>query len=239
MQHKNREVLNNIVFRTTSFDRNEPLIYNNDNILTEGSGTITHVDFSAREHSNILVGEFEYTIWNLNYSRELNVNAIPLIKEHVRIGQEQYNQIQNLNENEILNFNMINKLIIIHSFILNKKYKKLSIPEEFTEFLYKKYFQKNNKILIYSKPIQDNPIDLDYYCNEKKIINNKKHYSGRSYFDLDNLINEKDSEMNKYKVYSVASRCGFKRLGESDIFELKPTIIKNKINNKVQLIKII
>src|SRR5690606_33069144 len=89
-----------------------------------------------------------------------------LLKDHQ--AENIYDELRNAIKNEI-GVHMYSKVILIQNFILHPNYRKHGITEEFIEFVYRGFYDDNNIIIALVKPLQDNPIDIDFFLNQKHV----------------------------------------------------------------------
>jgi hypothetical protein len=52
------------------------------------------------------------------------------------------------------------------------------------------------------------------------------------YYSLDELLKNEDTEINEYKLFAVANRCGFQRINESHLFLFSPEKIDGRMREK-------
>ena len=98
--------------------------------------------------------------------------------------------------------------------------------EKFTEMIYNTFHDPKTAIIVYAKPIQYK----DIYVNDENYFNYKsiqfkekgliKSIPATKYYSFNNLSPKKDNkESDVYRVYSVANRCGFNRIENTDFFK--------------------
>ncbi|MDA3781071.1 MAG: hypothetical protein PF487_12740, partial [Bacteroidales bacterium] len=128
--------------------------------------------------------------------------------------------------------------------VLNKNFRKQGITEEFIEMMYRNFYSEDIAIIMLVKPFQDNTIDADFYLNHKQIIirdslNEIEDYtiSALDYYSLNELTEKKDIELNEYKLFTVANRCGFQRINDSYLFLFEPKKILKRISEKQKYIQ--
>jgi hypothetical protein len=159
------KILTDITFKTQLYRKNFDIINEDDNFITECDGTISHLQIEEQKHP-IHIGEYGFSVWNIALGNQLKVNFKKLIKS---LGFEPsyfelYREIKGG-----LNLNNYDKIVIIHTLVLHPDYRKHGIVEEFVEMLYRDFYNNNTAIFALVKPFQDNPIDMDYYMNQKTI----------------------------------------------------------------------
>jgi len=235
---KNYELWERLTFKTTNYGRNFDLISDNDTFITECDGEISEVRIED-DKPPFIVGEYCFSIWNLSLAREFDVDLLGIIDDD--FTESAYTEIHDLIKDKEIKLNKIDKLIIIHTFILHPKYKKNGVFDEFIEYIYGKYYWGgDNKLLMLVKPVQTNEIDLDYY-QKRKDIELKQELSKNSpvviipaseYYDIDGLLTKEDNEHNEYKLYAHACKSGFNRISDTHIFEFKSEYIKFRMEEK-------
>jgi hypothetical protein len=233
-----QKLWNKLTFKTTSYRKNFDLSFENENFITEHDGTISEVRINQNKPP-FQVGEFQFSTWNFGFAKEFNVNLTDYLEEHY--FEDTYNELIKLIKNNKISLNNINKLVLLHTFILHPDYRKMGVTEEFIEFIYRDFIYGNNNLLIaLIKPIQENPIDFDFFWN-KRIVNMKKsvgkdvpyiEMNARNYYKLNKLVEDYDNEMTKYKLFAVAKRCGFERIDESHLFSLNTNYVIDRLKNK-------
>src|SRR5690606_33610830 len=123
------------------------------------------------------------------------------------------------------------------NFILHPNYRKHGITEEFIEFVYRGFYDDNNIIIALVKPLQDNPIDIDFFLNQKHVEVRRvvKNYHdvdvvpAKEYYSIEDLFKKTDREINEYKLFALANKCGFNRIGDSNLFTFNPERILQRI----------
>lgn len=235
----NNIILKNLTFKTTSYRKNYDITHEYDNFITEHEGVISKVRMDEFKPP-FQVGEYQFTTWNIKLAKEFNIDLIEYLDYY--IYENTYNEMQYLLHNKKLSLKNVNKLILLHTYIIHPNYRKKGVTEEFIEFLYRDFVfgNENNLLIALIKPIQTNPIDYDYFSYEK-IITTKdsiekneeyKKISGNNHYKIDELTKNDDIEIIEYKLFALAKRLGFERISESHLFKLNPSIIKEKIGEK-------
>lgn len=234
---KDWEIWDNLTFKTTSYHKNFDFVNNNESIITEYTGTISLIRLVDYKPP-LIIGEFDLSIWNIGLGKKLNVNLKKLIKEH-KI-EDTYAELIKVIENKNININDYDKLILINNFVICPDYRKHGITEEFVEYLYREFYNENNLIISLVKPLQDNSIDANIYFKIKTVefhpsIENYQKIEVIPtvvYYSLDDLLLKEDKELNEYKLFSVASKCGFNRIDDSYLFMFTPDKAFERIINK-------
>lgn len=232
----NYKTWSRLTFKTTSFRKNFDLCIPNENFITENEGHVSILRF-VENKLPMIIGEYSFSVWNIGLTRDLNIDLIELINME-EFNDDIYKELRHLIRKNKFNLDETSRLILIHTLILHPQYRKLNISEEFIEFLYRDFYHGNNsKMIALIKPIQDNLIDREYFYNHK-LINVKNYHNeidnlipATTYYNLNKFKNS-DEEMIKYKLFSVASRCGFNRLHDTNLFEFEPTKIHERLRIK-------
>ncbi|MFW6219413.1 MAG: hypothetical protein ACOC33_00965 [bacterium] len=227
------ELWDKITFKTTTFSKNSDFLLDNEQFISEHDGEVFKINFDDNKPAK-LIGEFGLSIWNITLSNYLNVDLLPLIKTYSK-DVDSYSELLKIIENNEFDLSSCKKLIVIQYFVLNDEHRKNKITEEFFEYIFRNFYDDTNtKILCLVKPLQYNEMDYDYFFNIKTIIDktNNKKIPAKNFFGLNKYLEKKDRELNEYKLFSVASKCGLKRIGESYLFELKPKKILKRIEEK-------
>jgi len=240
MEKNDIALWSDITFKTHCYRKNYDLSCKNDNIITENEGEISVVRMSQHKPP-LTIGEYSFSVWNIELGKKLGVNIKKLIKD--QLLDNTYNELLDVVNNKQISINNLNRLILIHSLILHPDYRKHEITEEFMEFIYRDYYSDNNhdKIMIIAlvRPFQNNPIDANYFLNEKSVTISEnlgiyEKVSAKEYYLLNNFLKKDDKELNEYKIFSVANKCGFNRIGDSHLFLFSPEKIFNRLIEKNQ-----
>jgi hypothetical protein len=134
-------------------------------------------------------------------------------------------------------------LVLVNSFVLREEYRKKEITEEFIEMIYRDFYNDNTLIVAFVMPFQDYEVNADYYMNQKSVqvreklrfFNDIKEVRASEYYSLDKFFRKEDKEMNEYKLFSVANKCGFSRIGESHLFKYSSNKTIDRILEKLKL----
>ena len=232
-----------LTFKSTAYRKNFDIIIEGENIITENIGTITKIQLFERKPP-LVVGDYGFTILNIKIAKELNVDVHGLINEFN--PQLAYNQLEDVIKNNDFDVYKYDKVIIIQNLVVGKEFRKMGVVEEFVEMLYREHYHENVAIIGLVLPFQYNPFDFEYYDKYKMITikdeigddSNDKEVLAMKHFKLAELINEKDDrETNEYKLFAVADRCGFKRIGESYLFLFSPEKTRERLKEKWMYIK--
>lgn len=243
IEDKDWGLWSNVTFKTEGYRRNFDLINDNENFITEYDGTIYETRIEKRLPP-VTIGEYGFSMWNLSLGRKFGVDFKKLIREH-RI-EDSYNELFRVIRNKDIDINNYKKIILVHTFILRKDYRKHGITEEFIEMLYRDFYCEDVAIIILVKPFQNNPIDADFYLKQKSVIVKEKigssnviNISATEYYSLNELIENNDTELIEYKLFAIASRCGFMRIDNSYLFILTPEKTIERIKEKYNHSKLI
>jgi hypothetical protein len=235
MNKHNFDLWKKITFKTLVYRKNIDFINTNENIITECEGVITELRYEDNKLPK-LIGEYSFSIWNIELGRKLNININKLIQAYNL--ENSYGELVKLIKSNNFDYNQYNKVIIIHTYLLKKEYRKKGITDELIEMFYRDYFGDKIAILMLVKPFQNNKMDADFFIN-KKIVEVKEKLNekpmiiqGADYYELKGFFNETDVEMNEYKLFAIASRCGFIRLNNSYLFQFTPNKIEKRLINK-------
>jgi len=230
-------MLVDITFKTQSYHKNFDFVSENENFITEHDGIVTRVRIAERKPP-LIVGEYGFSVWNIGTGTKFGVNFNKLIKEYQ--VENAYSELARVIKNKAFDIRKYNKIVIIHSLIIRADFRKRGITEEFVEFLYRDFYDEKNAIIALVRPFQYNSIDADYYTNQKtvpvrenlKSLHDIVDVPAIEYYSLKNLIDKKDTETNEYKLFNVASNCGFTRLDDSYLFQFSPEKTINRMTEK-------
>lgn len=235
-------LLMDIAFKTQSYRKNFDMISNNENFITECDGTITLMRF-VEQKPPIAIGEYGFSVWNIKMGLQYGADFNRLIEEHD--CENTYFELQQLITKKKFNIEKYNKLILVHSLVICEEYRKHGITEEFIEFLYRDFYRENDAIITLVLPFQNNPIDLNFYVNNKSVpirenlgvFNDVKEIPAVEYYSLNKLIDKNDVELNEYKLFSAATKCGLNRIEESHLFIFSPEKTIQRLKEKQQYLE--
>lgn len=242
MKAEDFKLWNDISTKTTLYHRNFDMVVPNDNIISEYDGIISKLRINEKKQP-LTIGEFTLSVWNVGLCKLVETDIYQMIETYS--DEDTYYEFKEYIDNNDFDFLNYKKLIFIHSLIIKPEYRKHGISEEFIEFIYKNFYDKDNQIFALVKPIQDNELNLVFYSKEKMVRfveydeNNKpkiKKMSAFKYYSLDKEHEKNDAEINEYKLFSVATKCGFKRLNNGYLFEYKPDVTIKRLFNKIEKI---
>lgn len=235
-------IWDNTTFKTVCYHKNFDLVNDDESLITEYSGTISLIRL-AEYKSPLLMGEFELSEWNVGLGLKFEANLVKLVKKHK--SEVLYTELLRLIKNNEIDITKYKKIVFIANLIVRPDYRKFGITEEFIELLYREHYNEGDAIIALVKPLQDNPIDNDYYFNQKIVEvklslqnNNEIEFiPALDYYSLNNLLVKRDTETNEYKLFSVAARCGFSRIGESYLFIYSPEKTVQRMIEKKEYVK--
>jgi hypothetical protein len=237
IEKKYWDIWDKTTFKTICYHKNFDLVNDDESLITEYSGTISLIRL-AEYKPPLLMGEFELSSWNIGLGKNFNVNFNKLIKSHKR--EIMYSELIKIIKNNEIDITKFNKIIFIANLVVHPDFRKCGLTEEFIELLYRERYNEGDAIIALVKPLQDNPIDADMYFNQKIVeshlslqnYNEIEFIPSGKYYSLKELLNEKDVETNEYKLFSVATRCGFNRIGDSYLFFFSPEKTIQRMNEK-------
>lgn len=209
--------IRDLSFTTKGYHKNFDLMVTGESIINEYDGKISKLQILQKKLP-LQLGEYSLSTWNLRLGREINVNTFDLLKIHT--DELTYNEFYDLIKNNHISFDDYDKIVFIHSLVLIKDYRKKLIIEEFIEFIHGEFYSEKVLIVALVLPIQYNKQYFDYHTNTNLV----EEIYGRKYYGLDELISKNsDRELNEFKLFSVAQKCGFERIDESYLFKYNPT----------------
>lgn len=241
MDKKSWDIWTNLAFKTQGYRKNFDLVTENENIITEYNGTISILNIPERKPP-IIVGEFGFSVWNISLAKMLKIGLNKLVKAHK--AENTYEELMRLMNEKKFNIKDYDRIVLIHGLVVHPNYRKSGITEEFVEMMYRDFYAENIAVIALVKPIQDNEIDADFYFRQKmvhvkKILGVTLDYDvipAIQYYGLDKLMEKKDVEANEYRLFSVATRCGFMRIDDSHLFILNPDKAIERIKEKKEML---
>ena len=230
-----------LTFKTNSYRKNFDLLIKDENIITEYTGTISLVRLKEKLPP-LPIGEYSFSIWNFEIGKKVNADVHGLIKTY---GEDNlYVEIIDMIKNDKFKTKDYHKIVFVHNLILRPEYRKKEITEEFIEFLYRDYFDDDVGIIAFVKPVQDNVIDMKFYQDNKtirvrKTINSMEfdEILAYEYYGIEGLTEKDDTEINEYKMFSIAAKCGFSRINDSHLFIYSPEKTIERIEAKQKIIQ--
>jgi hypothetical protein len=235
-------IWDNTTFKTVCYHKNFDLINDNESLITEYCGTISLIRL-AEYKPPLIIGEFELSEWNVGLGLKFESDLVKLVKKHK--AEVIYNELLSLIKNKEIDITKFKKIIFVANLIVRPDFRKFGLTEEFIELLYREHYNEGDAIIALVKPLQDNSIDKDYYFNQKIVevklslqnYNEIEFVPAVDYYKLNDLLEKKDVETNEYKLFSVAARCGFNRIGESYLFNFSPEKTIERMIKKREYVK--
>lgn len=242
MKGTDLELWGNITFKTLAYRKNYDFISTNENIITLYEGMVSELRLNEKIFPKP-IGEYGFSVWNVELAKTLNANIYDLIKEHK--AENTYNELIEVIENRGLDVFDYKKIVFLNSFVLKKEYRKRGITEELVEMLYRDFYADDVAVIVLAKPFQDNNFDGDFFLKDRQVrLNDTRNRSNEylvpaaDYYSLTELLDNKDSELNEYKLFAIAKNCGFWRLSETNLFILKPEKIIKRLQKKYKLTQV-
>lgn len=230
-------VLNNLTFKTTSYNKNTNIVFKDDSFVTEYEGVITKIRIE-QEKPPLHIGEFSMTQMNFDIARKFNANLKSYICD--RTNEDCYIDLIKLIKEDKFTLEVYDKVFFIHNLIIRPDHRKLGVTEEFIEYIFRTFYREGTKVIALVKPFQLKKEDYAYFMNDKVIDvrirladRAMQSFPAKNYYSLDELQNVGDIEMSEYKLFALANKCGFYRLGESYIFEFEPEKIIKRLQRKL------
>lgn len=235
---KNHELWGSLTFKTLSYRKNYNFTIKEDNFITEFEGTVSEIRMGSGKPP-FFAGEFNYTIWNIGLAKKFDVDLLDILSNYEY--EDTYVGLSKAIDDGDFSFKDTDKLILLHNFILHPEYRKKGVTEEFIEAIYREHFVGgDNQFVALVKPIQQNGVYYENYISNRVVRIKHSVYddgpyeemSSFKYFGIGDLESKTDAEKNQYQLYALAARCGFRRIGESDIFFFTPQIIEDRLADK-------
>lgn len=243
MYNQNIRFLSQLTFKTTSYRKNFDFITPDENIITEYEGNVTMLRIKDRRLP-LLVGEYGFSVWNIKLASMLNFNILRLLKLYH--DDSTYDELYKIIQMGLFDIHKYKKIVLLHSLVIRPDFRKKNITEEYIESIYRDFYDDDVAILALVKPFQNNENDRDYYYNHKEIMFKKvgdeddeiaQKIKASDYYQLNDFEDKKDEEINEYKLFSVASRCGFNRIADTYLFEFIPDKTKERLLKKYDIIE--
>jgi GNAT superfamily N-acetyltransferase len=239
MNIKEYNLWSKLTFRILTYRKNFDLINKNENFITEHVGTISKININEA-NPPIIVGEFAYSVWNIDFARKFDYDISNLLKKYR--FEDSYAELLRLKKEEKFDFTEVKRIVFIHSLVIHPKFRKKGVAEELIESIYREYHEETTTIIALVKPIQDNDIDLEYFTKHnilriRKDITDSDDYEdvkANVYYCLDELLLKTDKETNEYKLYALAARLGFTRIEDSYLFMFKPDTTLERMKEKFE-----
>lgn len=237
-----KNILNDIAFKTQAHTRNYDMVGDGDNIMTEYAGTISMLRI-AEQKPPVIIGEYTFSVLDMSTAFLLGIDVHQLIKAYA--VEDIYKELLYALNNDFLYYRELTeetgKVVLLHSYMLHPDYRKQGVTEEFIEMLHREFYSPKNAIIALVKPFQENLVDADYYLNKRTVEvrdtlhGESKYIPSLDYYSLADLMTETDTELIEYKLFAIANRCGFERLGDSHLFMYTPDKIKKRMLDKKKL----
>lgn len=241
MNKQDWKLWNKLTFKTLSYRKNFDMIDNNENYITEYEGLITKLMINERKPPYV-VGEYGFSVWNINMGVKYNTDFRELLLKHE--FEDTYSELISAIDNDGINIYDYDKIILIHNVTIAKDFRKRGVVEELTEMFYRDFYGEKIAIIVLAKPFQNNKIDLDFFSKHKYVsvkeslnILEAQKVPSMKYYSLDELMEKDDVEKNEYKLFAVASKCGFQRIGDSYLFLLSPEKVIERFEKKQKMIQ--
>ena len=232
---KDWKLWNNITFKTQCYHKNFDVIDTNDKFITEYEGNIGELRLDERKPPRP-VGEYGFSVWNIDLGEKFDVNFNKLLQKHA--VDDIHNELIDVIQKGEFNINNYKKILLVHILVLNEDYRKRGVTEEFVEMLYKDFYNDDVAIILLVKPFQNNKMIFEYFHHKQVLVKESLKPSdvigvpAIKYYSLEKLLNNEDVELNEYKLFSVANRCGFQRISDSYLFLLSPEKIEKRTMEK-------
>ena len=232
------DLLPDLTFRTQGYRKNYDIVNENENIVTEYEGIISKLRIPSRMMP-LTIGEYSISTWDIRLGRKLNIDIRKLIKTYD--DDDIYYEFSKVIDDLIDIYNY-DKIVLITSLILREDHRKRGVIEEFAEMIYRDFYTDNTMVIAIVKPFQEYRINADYYyhLHSVEVMNNIRDKSitripALEYYSLDKFKELGDTEMNEYKLFSIANKCGFNRIGETHLFKYSPEKTIKRILEKNKL----
>lgn len=244
---KKDSILENIVFKSTSYNRNYDFGMKYDSYVTTTQGYINYIRTDIHKPT-MPIGEYMYNVFNIKLAKKCGVNYMTLLNEWSETN-EVYIDFLNLIKLKSVDLTKYNKVVYISSLILNDKFRNKGICKEFLTNISKEFYGENVLILFLVKPFQTIKDDYEYFVNERTIEiktyqksdeftefeQNVKMVNPTSdnkiliykipalrYYNLESGIYLNDGEISEYKLYAHAINLALERINETKIFIVNP-----------------
>lgn len=238
MNRNNWNLWNNLTFKTLGYRKNFDIATPNENIITLYDGMVSEIRLGDRKPP-IPVGEYAFSVWNIDLANKLDIDLERLVKAHD--SENTYSEMYDVIKKNVIDVGNYKRVVFINSFLIRKDYRKRGVTEEFIEMLYRDFYGSDTAIIMLVKPFQDNPIDADFYFNRKKVRVRENLFdddtqvvSATEYYSLNELLKKEDKEINEYKLFALAIKCGFKRIDESYLFMFFPENTLERLHEKLE-----
>ena len=234
-------ILNKLIFKTTTYNKNTNIVFKDDSFVTEYEGIINKLRIDD-EKPPLHIGEFSMSQINFDIGKKFNADLKRYIIQ--RTNEDCYIDLIKLIKNKEINIENFDKVLFIHNLIIRPDHRKIGITEEFIEYIYRMFYRDGIKIIALVKPFQLKKDDYNYFMTEKVVDirirladRAQQSFPAKTYYSLDELKQVEDIELSEYKLFALANKCGFYRVGDSYIFEFEPEKIIKRLRRKLALIE--
>jgi len=235
-------IWDNTTFKTVCYHKNFDLVNDDESLITEYSGTISLIRL-AEYKPPVIMGEFELSEWNVELGIKFEADLIKLVKKHK--AEILYSELLNVIKSKEIDITKYKKIVFVTNLIVRPDFRKFGLTEEFIELLYREHYSEGDAVIALVKPLQDNPLDKDHYFNQEIVevklslqnYNEIEFVPAVDYYKLNELLEKKDTETNEYKLFSIAVRYGFSRIGESYLFNYSPEKTVQRMIEKREYVK--
>lgn len=225
----NKKKLVDLSFKTTRYTHNKDLFYVNDSVVSACDGIISKVRIEEKKKP-LQIGEYTVNIINVELANILSIDVEELLSNY---SECHHNELYDEIRYNKFDFNEYRKIVMVNSLVVSKDYRGYNVLDEFTEMLFRDFYDYKTLILFHAMPFQFNAVDIEYYREYRTIKDdNGVGILAVDYYSLDDFLTV-DNEMSYYKLYQQVQRCGFNRVGESNLFWFDPTKTINKIKEKI------
>lgn len=240
MKTENIDIWGALRYKTISFRTNFDLIDNNENFITEYAGTISKLRIHEYKPP-VPVGEFSYSVWDIDLALSLGYDLNVLLTRFKE--QNAYTELTTLIKNNEFTLGDYNRLLVIHTIVLHPDYRKIEVTQELIESIYRE--NRGSTIISLVQPIQNNFTDFEHFTNNNNVQirydlekpNEFTNIRAVEYYELNKFLLDDDLESSQYKLYALASKCGFNRIGESNLFILDDLHVVKRMVEKFNHIK--
>ena len=241
MNSKNigESLLTNIAFKTQAHRKNYDFVVQYENIITEYQGTISKLRI-VEQKPPVIIGEYSFSVLNMTTARLFEADVYKLIKDYS--DEDVYKEMLYALDNGYLYYDGLykdtGKVVLLHSYVLHPDHRNQGVTEELIEMLHREFYTMDNTIIALVKPFQENLVDADYFLNKRTVEvrdtlrGESRYIPALDYYSFADFLKETDTEMIEYKLFGIANRCGFNRLGNSHLFIYTPdNTIKRMLAN--------
>lgn len=245
-KNKETEIVKNIVFKSTSYDRTYDFDLEYDSYVKTILGYINYIQVNVHRPT-MPIGEYMYNVFNVALAKINRVNFMNLLNSYCETNEIYVDLIDLLKSNKI-DVNQYNKIVYIPTIILNEKFRNKNVVSEFIKYIKREFYGENVLILFLVKPFQQIEDDFNYFCSERTIeiksyhkccdleefeanvreINNKSKHTitiykipALRYYNLNGEMFNIDHEISQYKLYAHAQKLGLIKIDDGNIFKIE------------------